>query len=190
MSAYNRLNLGLIQIRLDRPAEARLEIEAARPMLTEAGDTSAFSITYSYMGLALEADRQAGQAAASYETAVKKLKQLGASGYAVDGLAGQARCALVQNDLPLAKRLASEVWDYLRQSGASGLEFPLLAFESCARIFEATADEAALRAAVEAGHRELMQRAARISDPEWRQSFLQNVPEHHDLLIRWERLAA
>ncbi len=188
LSAYNRLNLGLALVRLGRPADALREIEAARPELIAVGDRFGLSVTYTYMGLALEADRQADQAAASYEEAVEMLRQIDAAGYAIDAVAGRSRCALIQEDLQLAEVLAVEIWEYLRQSGASGLEFPLLAYESCARAFEAAGNEAAFRSTVEAGYRELMDRAKRISDGEWRSALLHNVPEHRALGEMWERL--
>jgi hypothetical protein len=96
---------------------------------------------------------------------------------------------LGQGNVPVAERLANEVWDHLRQSGASGLEFPLLAYESCARVFEATGNRSAYRDVVEAAHHELLERAERISDAEWRNAFLHNVPEHRALVEMWEQPA-
>ena len=189
LSAYNRLNLGLAQTRLGRPVDARQEIEASRPVMEGVEDNFGLSVSYTYLGLALEAGELTDQAAAAYETAAGLLRQAGAAGFAVDASAGRCRCALMQGDRSLAERLADEVWDYLRQSGASGLEFPLLAFESCARVFEASGNEVALRASIEAGYRELVERAQKISDSEWRDSFLHNVPEHRALGKRWEQLA-
>ncbi len=37
-------------------------------------------------------------------------------------------------------------------------------------------------AAVEAGYRELMGRAEKISDPQWRKAFLSDVPEHRAII--------
>ena len=34
-----------------------------------------------------------------------------------------------------------------------------------------------------------MERAEKISDPEWRKSFLENIPEHRALVDMWERMA-
>jgi len=35
----------------------------------------------------------------------------------------------------------------------------------------------------------LMERADKISDPDWRKSFLENVPEHLALIEMWEGLS-
>jgi hypothetical protein len=43
---------------------------------------------------------------------------------------------------------------------------------------------------LEAGYRDLMARADKFTDPEWRQSFLDNIPEHRALVAQWERSEA
>jgi tetratricopeptide (TPR) repeat protein len=188
LSVYNRLNLSLAQTRLGRPVDARQEIETTHKVLASFQDNFALAISYSYLGLAQESGGQAEQAAVAYEAAIEMLTEMSAAGYAVDAMAGRCRCALLQDDIPTARRLASEVWEYLRQSGVSGLEFPLMAIESCARAFESAGDEDAFQATVVAGYLELMERAEKISDGEWRSAFLHNVPEHQAVRQRWERL--
>jgi tetratricopeptide (TPR) repeat protein len=188
LSAYNRLNLGLAQIRLRRLASARQEIELAHQALLEVDDKFGVAASHSYLGMALERDGQPAQAAANYETAGQMMGDIGATGYAVDATAGLSRCALLGDDESQAEQLANEVWAYLRQTGAGGLEFPLLAFESCAQVFESVGNETDLQATIRASYHELSQRARRISDVEWRNSYLHNVPEHQALIERWERV--
>jgi hypothetical protein len=65
----------------------------------------------------------------------------------------------------------------------------MLAYESCALVFESAGDSAAHQAIVEASYGELMKRAQRISDDTWRDSYLHNVPEHRALVARWEKLS-
>jgi tetratricopeptide (TPR) repeat protein len=187
LSAYNRLNLGLVEIRVRQLNNARREIEEARQALVEVDDRFGIAASYSYMGMVLESEGQAGQAAASYEIAAQMMAELSAAGYSIDAMAGHSRCALLDNDLTLAEQLANEVWTYLRQSGAGGLEYPLLAYESCALVFESAGNRAALQAVVEASYDELMKRAQQISDEAWRDSYLHNVPEHLALIKRWKK---
>jgi hypothetical protein len=66
------------------------------------------------------------------------------------------------------------------------MEFPLLGYETCADVFLAAGLVALTRQVIEAGYRELMERADKISSPEWRQSFLERVPEHHRIQVRWQ----
>ena len=44
------------------------------------------------------------------------------------------------------------------------------------------------RAAVQAGYNELMARAGTLSDPDWRRTYLENIPEHRQMVAWWERL--
>lgn len=189
LGAYNHLNLGLAETRLGRSAEARQEIETARQVMIEVDDKFGIAASHSYLGFALENENQWEDAADSYEVAARMMQEIGTVTYATDARAGQARCVLLCGNKTLAERLADEVWVYLRQSGPGGLEFPSLAFESCALVLANTGDQSAYRAAVKAGHDELLERAQKISDGEWRNSFLSNVPEHSTLIERWKELA-
>lgn len=73
-------------------------------------------------------------------------------------------------------------------NGTKGLESPTWAYQTCADIFDALSAPDQARAAVEAGYRELMERAAKIDDPEWRKSLLENIAEHRAVIELWERL--
>jgi hypothetical protein len=66
------------------------------------------------------------------------------------------------------------------------MEFPMLAYETCADIFTAAGQASLARSVIEAGYHELMRRADRISLPEWRQTFLEQVPEHYRLQGCWQ----
>ena len=63
-----------------------------------------------------------------------------------------------------------------------------MSYQTCADIFDALGEGEQARAAVEAGHRELMARAEKISDSEWRRAFLNDVPEHRAIVEMWEKL--
>jgi hypothetical protein len=65
------------------------------------------------------------------------------------------------------------------------MEFPILAYQTCADLFAAVGDVERSRVAIEKGYRELLDRAERIGDPAWRFSFLENVPEHRTITERW-----
>jgi hypothetical protein len=78
----------------------------------------------------------------------------------------------------------------LSQHGTAGIERPTLCYQTCADIFDALGDPQTSRAAVEAGYRQLMTRAEKISDPDWRRSFIDNIPEHRAIFELWERKQA
>ncbi len=99
----------------------------------------------------------------------------------MDALAGVARCTLAQGDFEIARRSAAQVWTYLKEQGSQALEFPIWAYLTCAQVFEAIGQVEDCHAALEKGCQELQQRAAKISDAEWRGSFLENVAEHRTI---------
>ena len=89
-----------------------------------------------------------------------------------------------ENALEAAERYAAPLWDYLQQQARAGMKFPLLGYETGAEIFSASGQASLAWRVVKAGYRELMERADRISLPEWRLSFLVNVPEHCSIQAR------
>ena len=72
--------------------------------------------------------------------------------------------------------------------GTHGMEFASRAYLTCADVFDAVGESELARAAVEEGYHELIQRADKISNADWRTSFLENVPEHRTLVERWALL--
>jgi hypothetical protein len=151
-------------------------------------DRFGVAVGQEYAALAKE---QAGQAAAAlegFEQAAAALDAIGASGSLQDARAGAARCRLVLNEIEKARELALPLWDFLQQQAGAGMEFPLRGYETCADVFHASGEQALARQAVESGERELMARAEKISLPEWRASFLEQVPEHRRLQARLKEI--
>jgi hypothetical protein len=131
-----------------------------------------------------ELDGNLEEARRCYTKARETLGEIGAPAYACDALAGQARCELALGSFDEAQAHAEELWRHLLNEGAEGMEFPILAYETCADIFEASGDTDRAQLAIDKGYGELMERAGRIDDPEWRTAFLSKVPEHERLLAR------
>jgi class 3 adenylate cyclase/tetratricopeptide (TPR) repeat protein len=101
--------------------------------------------------------------------------------------AGLAACSVMEGNLEEAHQYVSEVWDYLKEHGATGMANVIKVYRVCAEVFEALDEKEALREVIEAGHKELMELAAHIQAPEWRQSFLENVPDNRAIVEMWER---
>lgn len=187
--AYNHLNLCLSLLRLGESAGAYQALEAARPLLQKVGDTFGRVICDTYLGLLLEVSGNVVEAAEAFKVARMALADLGITAYEADAIAGQARCALALGQTAAAGRQAQELWAYLVEHGADGMEFPIMAYHTCAQVFEASEDRARSRLVIEAGYDELIKRADRISDRDWRRAFLENVPEHRDLITMWQELS-
>ena len=102
--------------------------------------------------------------------------------------AGLARCRFHQNDAPGASQLVADVWSYLEDHDTASMEFPIMSYLTCAEIFSAAGDGDRSTAAIKQGHRYLLSQAKRIIDPEWRNSFLENIAEHRNIREKYHQL--
>jgi predicted ATPase/class 3 adenylate cyclase len=180
-SAFNLLNLGLVHWRSGNAAAAQQALEQAVRELTAIGNRFGQAAGQSYLGLVFEQSGEAARAAQHFATAGAQFDEIGARSFAADARAGLARSQLQLNQMKEAQQLVSEVWNYLQQHGPQGLEFPIRAYLTCAEVFTASGAAQLAQTALAAGQRELQARAAKISDTAWRQSFLENIPEHRTL---------
>lgn len=187
--AYCLQNLGWVYLRSgDGRTARRLEEDALRE-LTAVGDAYGRAASLTYLGYIDEQAQDYVGAARRFAEARQEYERIGVRGSAEDGIAGIARCALMQGQLDVAREHANEVWTYLSGHGIEGIEQPTLCYLTCADIFDALGAVDESRAAVEQGYQELMTRAEKISDAEWRKSFLENVPEHRTMIEMWERIS-
>ena len=181
---YSLLNLGLARL---RKGESRLALCALEDALSgmDAADRAAWAYGQSYLGLAAESSGDMEQACYHFSLASQTFFEMDYPGNIQDAQAGLARAHLQLGQIEEADRIAQSVWNYLLQQGAQGLEFPVLAFLTCAQVFQAAGDVRAATAA-QHGHRYLIERADKLSDPEWRRSLQENVPEHRIVTQLWQ----
>jgi hypothetical protein len=105
----------------------------------------------------------------------------------MDCSAGLARCMLAQGQSEQAHEHVTRLWNYLSEQGTKGIELPSLVYQTCASFFDAAGQHEKSRAVIASGYRDLIARAEKISNPEWRTSFLRNVIEHRTMLEMWQR---
>ncbi len=179
LAAYTGLNLGLANLRDGDTQAACAVLQQALQELRQMGDPFGQAAGYTYLGLAAEDAHDPELAQESYHQAVEGYQSLNAQALEMEALAGLGRTWLASGQLLAASQSCAQVWDYLQANGPGGLEFPTLAYLTCANIFSQTGESELADQAVQQGQHDLQQRAGRISDAEWRQSFLQNVPEHY-----------
>jgi hypothetical protein len=61
------------------------------------------------------------------------------------------------------------------------MEFPILAYLTCARVFEKAGDQERRQRSIEDGYKQLMVRAEKISDSKWRKVYLMEVFENQEI---------
>lgn len=125
-------------------------------------------------------DRAAAQS--HYSTAQGLFARIGTKPDGMESTAGLARSLAALGEKDRAYELAKTVWSYMCEHGSAGMEFPMRVYGIVADFFDAAGQHEDSKAAVEAGYRDLMARAERITNPEWRKSYLENVAE------RWKAL--
>jgi class 3 adenylate cyclase/tetratricopeptide (TPR) repeat protein len=188
--AYDLQNLGLVYFRLGDGRGARQVLEESLRELAAVGDEFGRVATLQYLALEYERSGDYAGAVRRYQEAAEGLAKVGAPAFVQEARAGLARSAFGQGQLDEARAQVEALWQYLGAQGAGGMEFPLMAYLTCAELFDGLGEAEKAQAAADAGYRELMGRAEKISNLDWRQTFVEQVPEHHALVELWERLRA
>jgi len=190
LNAFARYNLALALWREGDLNQAASFVTGAHQDMEEIGYAFGAAAGLSYDALILESLGELEKAIDKFSCAKESFEELGARAYAVDALAGIVRCQPARKKPGVARKKNEQLWEYLVTSGSEGMEFPMSAYQACAEVFLLFNEPSKARESIEKGHSELMEQAAKISNPAWRTSFLQNVPEHKTLAAMWTRLEA
>ena len=181
-------NIGIIQLADAELASAEANFRRALDLATGGGAYLPGSLEI-HLGTTLEASGRITDAAAAFRRAEKLFADAGQDQDGVESWAGLARCASAESDLDTALQYADRVWAVLSGPELLAASFftPVaLSFLACADVFVAAGLQDRARLALDVGLRWLDERAASISDPAWRASFLDAVPAHRRLRA-WHR---
>jgi tetratricopeptide (TPR) repeat protein len=140
------------------------------------------------LGHALEGLCQWEEALQAYRRGTEVRRELGARLSALEPLAGRARACLVLGDLPQAMALVEEMLPDLERVMQSDLDQPLLVPWTCYQVLRAAGDPRA-PLVLENAYRLLQTAANRLQDEAMRQSYLENVPWHREMLREFQTLA-
>ncbi|MBF6595564.1 MAG: AAA family ATPase [Thermaceae bacterium] len=183
---YAVCNLGSVRLEQGQPNAAQGLLEEGLVEAQITGDLylqTCFCKTLAYVRERLGDPAGAVQA---FHQAKEQAEHIHATPLVMESVAGLARLALNGGELEAARSYASQLWNYLREHGMGSL--PVEVHLACAEVFTVFGDLAAVQTVVEGGYRDLIERSYKISDPEWRKSFLENIAEHGQLLRLWQRL--
>ncbi len=125
------------------------------------------------------------EAAEAYYHAAQLRRELGEHHLAMEPIAGLARVHLAQGQISKARACVEEILCYLENSTLDGTEEPLKVYATCYHILRDMQDPRS-QTILETAHRLLEERAARISNQDLRNSFLENVPENREIVAAWE----
>jgi eukaryotic-like serine/threonine-protein kinase len=167
--------------------KARQLLEGALEGLKPFRDPQGMNFIQNELGHVLLAIGDSSGASLLFNEARQAVLDKGLLPLVCESVAGLAASALAQGQYEDARTHVTEAWDYLKVHGGAAMENPSAAYGICAEVFEALGEQENARLALEAGHQALVEKADTINIPEWRQSFLENVPENRALLEMWER---
>ena len=184
-----RANLSQLALWQGDPSEARDQALAALAIAQEVQSQILEVLALWSLGHAeLGAGRQ-GEAAAAFERAHAIAVEHG-SPLQHDATAGRACVALAMDDVPQALAFVEALLAHLDSGGTlEGCLTTGLIQLSCCRAL-ARAQHPRMSQVLAGAHAALNERAATISDPALRQSFLKQVPHNRELIAAWEQTVA
>jgi eukaryotic-like serine/threonine-protein kinase len=174
-------NLGFALTHLGALDEARALLLEAIESSAEEGDLRMLGYSRAYLASILRLTGDLAQAETEARRAVEELVEIKPS--QTFALATLAEVLLARGSLPEALSAARQAAELLESLGqiAEGEALVRLVY---AEALEASGEMAAAHAAIIAARERLLARADRITDPTYRESFLQRVPENARTLER------
>jgi tetratricopeptide (TPR) repeat protein len=180
--AYSMLNLGLAEWRLNRPQQACEVLHNSAEILEALGDQRGLASRHFYLGLSYETGNNPPKAVKHFTSARESFKDLGITPGIVEAQAGLARLELKEGNITRAEDLALQIFNFLDKEGPQGLEFPILVYLTCVQVFDAIKDTALAQHVLEEGSTEIQARLELIREEDWKEVFLEKIPENRLLL--------
>ena len=187
MLAFNLMNLAEIYLASGDLRSAHQLAEQALQEIFPTQDARGKVFALEDLGWVLLAMGDAPGAARPFNEARELALSHGLTALLYESTAGLAACAVQQGQLDEARQYVHEAWEYLKVHGWMGMGNPGKIYLICAETFDAIGEEENVQAVIEIGHSELIKVADRNNIPVWRQSFLENVPDHRAIMEMWER---
>lgn len=137
-------------------------------------------------GHALMSQGNLAQAAETYTRALDLARGYGERDLILETLAGLAHTSWLQGNLDEALGYAEEILSYLEGWALGNMDNPFWVAWHCYQVLQAKGDSRA-QELLTAAYALLQRQAARLTDPETRRSFLENVAVHREIVRAWER---
>jgi tetratricopeptide (TPR) repeat protein len=173
--------LGLLAHQLGNDKVAREYGRQAVLIAQEIGNRRVEGYALTRLGHALTGLGHLDEAAEVYRRALALRQELGQTNLVMESLAGLARVALAQRNLPRAQTCVEEILNHLAVNSLDGTDEPFRVYLTCYRVLRANRDPRA-QAILDTACCLLQERAARISEQELRRSFLGNVVVHREIV--------
>ena len=184
---YNLMNLGNIYLDTGDLRKARQLNEHALQIISPSRDVRGKIFALDNLGLVLLAMDDVSGASRHFSEAREIALSHEMAALACEATTGLAACTLRQGQLDETLKYVHEAWDHLKERFWVGLNNPGRVYHTCAETFDALGEDENAQAVIESGHQVLMNMAEKINVPEWRQSFLEKVPDNRAIMEMWDR---
>jgi len=180
-------NMGLLFHQLGDYEAAKEYSQQALLIAHEVGSRYFRSFALMSQGHALLGLGRLVEAADAYQQCLTLRRELGQSHMAMEALAGLANVYKTQEFLDKALSTIEEILTYLETETLDGADEPSLVYLACYRVLEACEDPRA-QDILNIAYNLLQESAAKISNEEFRRSFLENVAANREIVIEYRSL--
>lgn len=144
------------------------------------------AIGLTFLGHALTGQGELDEAKTAYQKALDIRQGMEQVNLCCEPMAGLAQIALLEADLTSAEKSAARILQHLAQGGTlAGIDHPNFVRLICYRVLQALEDSRA-QPFLEETYTTLQSQAAKIQDETLRQSFLENVPWHQQIIQEYQ----
>lgn len=185
--AYDLMNLGEMYLWIGDLRKAQQFTDQALQEISPSKDARGKIFVLNILGRVLVAMGDLNSASRRFKEGCDLAASHDLVAQVCESKTGLAACAVMQGLLDEAKMYLHEAWDYLKEHGWVGTGSPGYVYRACAETFDALGDRENYQAVIESGHQALLDVADTKDIPAWRQSFLENVPDHRAIMEMWER---
>lgn len=173
--------LGLLFHHLGDDETARRYSRQALQIGRQIGNHEIQAHAMTYLGQALAGLGQLDEAVKVYQAALDVRRANNQSRLTTTLLAGLARVALAQGDLPQAQAHVEEILASVQKRTPDSAEEPMRIYLTCYHVLKA-AQDARAQEILATAHGLLQEWAAKIGDARLKQRFLENVATHREIL--------
>jgi len=149
----------------------------------EIGDRHIQGYAWTHLGHTHFELEQYNDADEAYQKAVTLRREMGEMHLAMESLSGVLRVYLNQNNLKKAVPYLEEILSFLKDSNLEGTDEPLRIYHTCFRVLDACGDPRT-KSILEAAHSMLQKQASLIDDDGLRDTFLQKIPTHREIVLQ------
>ena len=178
--AWTQNNLGLLYNHQGDYAAALVLHQAALQTSIELGATTTQGLAWSRLGQDYYGLGELETAYDAYLNAITIQIRLDQQVWAIESKSGLAATQLALHMTDEALTLVEEILAFLAAQSLAGAREPMLVYWHCYQVLQARLDPRAGQV-LQSANQQINAQAAKLTDPQWRHTFLENIKTHHVL---------